>query len=135
MVKYNCKQLKLIETPFELKPNIGEPESFYIKNNSIHLYPTPIEKGLVTIDYFTLAIGESADGNEIYSLKKGSDSLNIPTYLEELMKDAIITRTMLNSIASESDENYSAYLKQADKAYKRLIKYSKGISKDKKIRF
>ena len=54
---------------------------------------------------------------------------------EELMKEAIITRTMLNTIASESDENYSAYLKQADRAYQLLIKYSKGVGQDKSIRF
>ena len=38
---------------------------------------------------------------------------------------------MLNTIASEGDENYSAYKKQADKAYRLLIKYSKGVGKDK----
>ena len=51
------------------------------------------------------------------------------------MKEAIITRTMLNTIASESDENYSAYKKQADRAYKLLIKYSKGVGQDKSVRF
>ena len=51
------------------------------------------------------------------------------------MKEAIITRTMLNTIASENDENYSAYLKQAREAYKLLIKYSKGVGKDKVVKF
>ena len=51
------------------------------------------------------------------------------------MKDAIITRTMINTIASESDENYSAYAKQADRAYRLLIKYSKGVGQDKSVRF
>ena len=83
----------------------------------------------------TLALGESADGEEIYSLKKDSDVLTVPVHLEELMKEAIITRTMLNTIASESDENYSAYLKQADRAYKTLIKYSKGVGLDKSVKF
>ena len=83
----------------------------------------------------TLAIGENAQGEEIYSLKKDSDILTVPTYLEELMKEAIITRTMLNTIASENDENYSAYLKQAREAYKLLIKYSKGVGKDKVVKF
>ena len=59
----------------------------------------------------------------------------MPAHLEELMKEAIITRTMLNTIASESDENYSAYLKQADRAYKLLIKYSRGVGQDKSIKF
>lgn len=83
----------------------------------------------------TLAIGENEQGEEIYSLKKDSDRLSIPIHLEELMKEAVITRTMLNSIASESDENYSAYFKQADRAYKLLIKYSKGLVKDKTVKF
>ena len=72
---------------------------------------------------------------DLKGLKKDSDVLTVPPYLEELMKEAVITRTMLNTIASEGDENYSAYLKQADRAYKLLIKYSKGVSKDKIVKF
>ena len=134
-VKHNSVLLKYIENPIELDSKTGNPESFYIKNNKIVLYPTPVEKGIVTIDYMTLAIGENAQGEEIFTLKNDSDKLIVPTYLEELMKEAIITRTMLNTIASESDENYSAYKKQADKAYKLLVKYSKGVGKDKVVKF
>lgn len=134
-VKHNSVLLNFIEKPLELKAKIGTPEGFYIKNDKIVLYPTPQEKGIVTIDYMTLAIGENAQGEEIFSLKKDSDVLTVPLHLEELMKEAIITRTMLNTIASESDENYSAYLKQADRAYKLLIKYSKGVGQDKTIKF
>ena len=107
----------------------------FIKNDKIVLYPIPQEKGIVTIDYMTLAVGENAKGEEIFALKNDSDVLSIPAYLEELMKEAIITRTMLNTIASESDENYSAYFKQADRAYKLLVKYSKGVGKDKVVKF
>ena len=114
--------LNFIKNPLNLEPRMGVPEGFYIKNDKIVLYPTPQEKGLVTIDYMTLAIGENAQGEEIYSLKNDSDILSVPLHLEELMKEAVITRTMLNTIASESDENYSAYLKQANRAYKLLIK-------------
>lgn len=134
-VKYNSKLLKFIDKPLELVPQLGEPDGFYIKNNKIVLYPAPQEKGMVTIDYMTLAIGENAEGEEIFVLKKDDDILTVPVYLEELMKEAIITRTMLNTIASESDENYSAYLKQADRAYKLLIKYSKGVGQDKVVKF
>ena len=134
LVKYNSKKLNLIDCSVELEIKYGIPESFYIKNDQIVLYPIPIEKGIVTIDYSTLAIGESAEGNEIYSLKKDSDILSVPVHLEELMKEAIVTRAMVNSIASESDENYTAYLKQADKAYKLLVKYSKGVGNDKSIK-
>ena len=134
-VKYNSILLNFIEKPLELDAKLGNPEGFYLKNDKIVLYPTPIEKGLVTIDYMTLAIGENAQGEEIFALKNDSDILTVPVYLEELMKEAIITRTMLNTIASESDENYSAYLKQADRAYKLLVKYSKGVGKDKVVKF
>lgn len=134
-VKHNSLLLDFIKNPLDLETKFGTPESFYIKNNKIVLYPTPQEKGLVTIDYTTLAIGENADGEEIFALKKDSDILSVPPHLEELMKEAIITRTMLNTIASESDENYSAYLKQADRAYKLLIKYAKGVGQDKSIKF
>ena len=135
MVKHNSKLLKFIENTTDLEPKLGTPEYFYLKNNNVVLYPTPIEKGIVTIDYLTLAIGENTQGEEIYALKKDSDILTVPAHLEELMKEAIITRTMINTIASESDENYSAYAKQADRAYRLLIKYSKGVGQDKSVRF
>ena len=135
LVKYNSKILELIEDTSELKLKIGNPEGFYIQNDKMVLYPIPEEKGLLTIDYMTLCVGENEKGEEIFSLKKDTDILSVPIYLEELMKEAIITRTMLNTIASENDENYSAYLKQADRAYKLLIKYSKGVGQDKKIKF
>ncbi len=133
-VKYNSELLKFIENPLELENIVGVPTGFYIKNDKIVLHPVPQEKGIVTIDYMTLAVGENAQGEEIFSLKKDSDILTVPVHLEELMKEAIITRTMLNTIASESDENYSAYLKQAERAYKLLIKYSKGVGQDKSIK-
>ena len=133
IVKCNSAILDFIEDSSELTPCCGVPDGFYISNNKIMLYPTPSEKYLVAVDYYTLAIGESAGGEELYSLKNSSDILSIPVYLEELAKDAIITKTMLNSIASESDENYSAYKKQADKAYKLLVKYSKGVAAEKKV--
>jgi hypothetical protein len=127
VVRYNSMILDLIENPEELPPKTGMPEGFYIKNDKIVFYPTPIEKGMVAIDYYTLSVGENASGEEIYSLKNDTDVLSVPIYLEGLLKEAIITRTMLNTIASESDENYSAYKKQADNAYKLLVKYSKGV--------
>ena len=50
------------------------------------------------------------------------------SFLNDLMAEV---SGMLNTIASESDENYSAYLKQADRANKLLIKYAKGVKLDK----
>ena len=134
LVRYNSNLLKFIENSTELEAEFGTPEYFYIKNNNLVLYPIPLEKGIVTVDYSTLAIGENENGEEIFSLKNDTDVLTVPAYLEELVKEAIITRTMLNTIASETDENYSAYAKQADRAYRLLIKYSKGVGQDKKIK-
>ena len=133
MVRYNEKFIRHIDNLSCLSPACGVPEGFCVKNDKVVLYPTPCCRDIVTIDYYTLAIGETAQGEEIYSLKNANDILTIPVYLEEIAKEAIITRTMLNSIASESDENYSAYKKQADKAYKLLVKYSKGVGQEKKV--
>ena len=123
VVKYNSSALNYEDSPNFLPSRCGVPDRFYIKNDKIVLYPTPCKKNILTIDYYTLVIGENISGEEIFSLKNPDDIIYVPVYLEELFKDAVITRTMLNSIASESDENYSAYKKQADKAYKLLIKF------------
>ena len=55
--------------------------------------------------------------------------------IEEIFKNAVISRAMLNSISSESDENYSAYKKQSEIAYRQLVKYSKGVGQDKRMMF
>ena len=135
IVKCNSSYLEYIENPSELKPKFGVPEGFYIQNESLVLYPCPSEKMIVSVEYMTLVVGETPDGEELYSLHNDTDILLVPTHLEELMKEAVITRTMLNTIASEKDENFSAYQKQAENAYRLLIKYSKGVKRDKSVRF
>lgn len=134
LVRYNSCLLKYIEDSSNLEYKTGVPEGFYIKNDKLMLYPVPAERGMVTVEYMTLAVGENSNGDEIYSLKNGSDILSVPPHLESLMQEAIITRTMLNTIASESDENFSAYKKQADRAYRMLVKYAKGVTVDKSIK-
>lgn len=133
-VKLNSNYLKLIDPSQALDSAQGIPNSFYIKGNKIYFYPTPAEKSMITIDYLTLAIGENKDGEEIFALKNQDDIITIPAHLEEIFKNAIISRAMLNSIASESDENFSAYKKQSETAYKLLIKYSKGVGLEKSVR-
>ena len=131
-IKINSKPLKLLKN----KPSgskYGIPDSFYIQGDKIFLYPIPMAQYIVTTDYLTLAIGENAAGEEIFALKEDTDVITVPAHLEELLKNAIISRTMLNSIASEGDENYSAYKKQSETAYRLLIKYSKGVGLDKNI--
>lgn len=131
-IKINSKPLKLSKEKQEGKT--GMPEEFYIQGQKIILYPTPKEKHIVTIDYISLALGENKDGDEVFSLKEDNDTLVVPEYLEELLKNAIISRAMLNSIASEGDENYSAYKKQSETAYRLLIKYAKGVGQDKVVK-
>ena len=133
-IRINSKSLKMLKN----KPSLnkyGTPENFYIQGEKIILYPIPIAQAFIKIDYVTLAIGENQDGDEIFKLENDTDIITVPTHLEELLKNAIISRTMLNSIASESDENCSAYKKQSETAYRLLIKYSKGVGLDKAVKF
>lgn len=132
-VKLGTKFLKRIETPENMDEKSGIPEGFYLNNDKIYFYPTPNEQSIVTIDYITLCIGENKDGEEIFTLKEDDDVVFVPTHLEELLKNAVISRAMLNSIASESDENFSAYKKQSETAYRLLVKYAKGVDGEKKV--
>ena len=133
-VKINSTTLKMIENPSKLDEKFGIPNSFYLKGDKIILYPTPSEKMILTIDYYTLAVGENSKGEEIFVLKNEDDIISVPIHLEELLKLAVISRAMLNSIASEHDENYSAYKKQSESAYRLLVKYSKGAGQDKQVK-
>lgn len=133
-VKLNSRALKLIKNTFDLEDKNGIPEGFYIRGSRLILYPTPAEKFIVSIDYLTLAIGENKKEDEIFTLEKADDIISVPDYLEEIFKNAVISRTMLNSISSEGDENYSAYKKQSEIAYKQLVKYSKGVWQDKIVK-
>ena len=134
-VKLGSKQLEYIENPDSIEIKSGTPEGFYIKDNSFFVNPVPTAQSIISIDYTTLAIGENAQGEEIFTLKNDDDTITVPAHLEELLKNAIISRTMLNSIASEGDENFSAYKKQSETAYRLLIKYAKGVGQEKAIKF
>ena len=133
-VKLGTKFLDLIEKPDLLGDSTGIPEGFFIKNNKIYFYPTPEAQSIITIEYTTLCVGENKSGDEIFALKNDDDIVDVPPHLEELLKNAVISRAMLNSIASESDENYSAYKKQSETAYRLLIKYAKGVDGEKRVR-
>ncbi len=133
LVKINSNYLDYITKPENLDNTDGLPKGFYIKDNKFVLYPKPKNQFIVTIDYTSLAIGENSNGEEIFVLKNDDDVISVPAYLEQLFQNAVIARTMLNSIASESDENFSAYKKQSETAYRLLIKYSKGVGLDKSI--
>ena len=133
-VKINSRPLKFIKNNLLLEEKQGIPEGFYIRGSKLVLYPTPSEKFIVTIEFLTLAIGENKNEEEIFVLKNEDDTILIPEHLEEIFKNAVISRAMLNTISSESDENYSAYKKQSEIAYKQLVKYSKGVGQAKFIK-
>lgn len=116
---------------FEVKS--GKPTGFYISNENIYLYPTPDNVYTVTIEYLTLAIGEDDFGSAIYSLQKEEDAINIPEKYEIIFKNVLITKSMLYAIASETDENYSGYKEQYDKAYKILLNYTSGLEKERRV--
>ena len=133
-VKLNSHLLKFIQNPLSLDEKQGIPEGFYVRGNRIIFYPAPAERFIVTIDYLTLAIGTNSEEDDIFTLKEENDVIVVPEHLEEVFKNAVISRTMLNSIASEKDENYSAYKKQSEIAYRQLIKYSKGVGPEKIVK-
>lgn len=133
-IKINSKPLKLITDTFSLEEKYGIPEGFYLRGQKLVLYPIPSEKFIVTIDYLSLAIGENSDEEPIFTLKNNDDIISIPSHLEEIFKNAVISRTMLYSISAEKDENYSAYKKQSEIAYRQLLKYSKLTMTDKKVK-
>lgn len=133
-VKINSNPLKFIANPINLSSQKGIPDSFYIKGNKIVLYPTPAERSIVTIDYLTLVIGENKNSEGIFYMQDKDDTFIVPAHLEELFKNTVISRTMLNTIASESDENYSAYKRQSENMFRQLVKYSKGVGLEKAVK-
>lgn len=133
-VKINGRKLKLIKNPLSLEEKSGIPEGFYLRGSNIILYPTPKEKFIVSVEYLSLALGEDKNEEEIFALKNADDIIFVPEYLEEIFKNAVISRTMLNTISCENDENYSAYKKQSEIAYRQFVKFAKGVVVDKKIK-
>lgn len=132
-VRIGKDYLEFLDNYETLEDKEDKPTGFYIKNDSLFLYPTPDDAYTVTIEYLTLAIGEDDFGDSVYSLKNDNDSINIPEKYENIFKNALITKSMLYAIASEQDENYSGYKEQYDKAYKILIHYTSGLNKDKRV--
>ena len=133
-IRINSRPLKLIKDRFLTEGRQGIPEGFYIRGSRLILCPAPSEKFIITIDYLTLALGEDKNGEDIFTLKNDDDIISVPEHLEEIFKSAVISRTMLKAISSEGDENYSAYKKQSEIAYRQLVKYSKGVWHDKAIK-
>ena len=111
----------------------GIPTNFYFSNNNLCLYPTPDKRYTISINFLTLAYSFKSDGTPIFELSDPEDIIDIPLHLNTLFKNALITKTMLYAISSKSDEIYSGYKEQFEKAYRLLVKYSKSINNDKKV--
>ena len=116
-----------------LETKSGTPTGFYVSNENIYLYPTPDNVYTVNVEYLTLAIGEDDFGTAVFSLVNDEDTIDIPEKYENIFKNALITKSMLYAIASESDENYSGYKEQYERAYKILLDYTFGLKKERKV--
>ena len=132
-VRIGKNYLEFLDDYETLEDREGTPTGFYIKNDSLFLYPAPDDVYTVTIEYLTLAIGENDFGDSVYFLQNDEDTIDVPEKYENIFKNALITKSMLYAIASEQDENYSGYKEQFDKAYKILISYTAGLDKEKRV--
>ena len=111
----------------------GIPTNFYFSNNALCLYPIPDNRYSISINFLTLAYSFKSDGTPLFELSNPDDTIDIPLHLNTLFKNALITKTMLYAISSKSDEIYSGYKEQFEKAFRLLVKYSKSINNDKKV--
>ncbi|MBQ6516300.1 hypothetical protein IJI31_03880 [bacterium] len=130
-ISLNGERLILSESEYEDKEDL--PQKFYFKNNYICLNPIPDKRYKVDMSFLTLAYSVKSDGTPVFELKNEEDLIDIPDYLNTLFKNALITKTMLYSISSKSDEIYSGYKEQFEKAFRLLVKYSKSVNTDKKV--
>lgn len=130
-VKYNSSILDMIQSADNLEQKQGEPESFYIEDNEFCVYPTPDNTYTIKIGYSTFYTACDKDDEEKATLKEDDDYVNVPEIYEELFRCALLPLSMMYLIASETDENYSAYKWQYERALKKLIKQTQGIKKER----
>ena len=132
-VKYGNKFLSY-EPDYEvLEEKTGEPESFYIKNDKLYLYPIPDGIYNIVVDYHTFYTAKNSRGISKATLEDEDDYIDIPVKYEHLFKMALMPLAMIYAIASDTDENHSGYQKQYNEAYKNLVNYCHGFELDKRI--
>lgn len=112
----------------------GKPEYFFLKNDKIYFYPTPDGVYTIDIDYATIFAAKNKKGISKATLENEEDYIDIPEKYEQLFRSALLPLAMAYAIASETDENYSGYMKQYNDAYKVLVQNTKGLKKDRVIR-
>lgn len=125
-VRSGTEYLSYLSNPETLEDDTGEPEYFYIKDNKIYLYPTPDDIYSITVDYYLIPFGLTADNEEIFKLENDDDYINIPEVYEDLFKNCIISKAMVYALADQSDENHSGYTQQFDEALEVLLKFCEG---------
>lgn len=129
------KYLEFVENPELLEFELGKPEGFYIKNNNLCFYPAPDEQYVINIDYLTFSVGVDADNKPIYALCDADDKIVIPEKYEQLFLNALMSKSMMYALSSTSDENYTGYAIEYERAYKLLIKSAGGRKKNRRISF
>lgn len=110
----------------------GTPKKFYVKNDKIHLYPTPDANYNMEVEYWTIFAACDENGDSKATLEEETDYIDVPEKYEYLFKAALLPLCMVYAIASDSDENHSGYKRQYDEAYKILCDYARGVEVEKK---
>jgi len=111
----------------------GEPESFYFMDDKLYLYPTPDGAYSINIEYLSFEAACNEDDETKSNLEEETDYINIDEKYEDLFKMTLLPLAMTYLIASESDENYSQYKEQYERAYKNLIDFCRGAEIEKHI--
>ena len=116
-----------------LEEKEGEPEKFYYHNDKLYLYPTPDATYKVDVDYWALFSACNKEEESKATLELEDDYIDIPEKYEHVFKMALLPLAMTVAIANETDENYSGYYKQYEKAYKILIDFCRGLDTEKRM--
>ncbi len=117
----------------DLETNTGTPTNYYLKGDYLCLYPVPDTNYDIMVDYNTLIVGVSGNWEELYTLEKATDTLDITPKYERLFLNALATKAMAYAIASKTDENYTGYEDQYKGAYDKLIDSVRGISTSRTV--
>ena len=112
----------------------GTPSTFFIKDDYIYLCPIPDDVYNIDIESLSIFPAMSEDGEPKGTLTEENDYIDVPERYETLFLHALMPLAMyLYLIASDSDENWSGYKLQYERALKNLIEFSKVLETDRTI--
>ena len=132
-VTFDDEYLSYVLDGSNYKNETGEPEAFTLQNDKLVVYPTPDERYEIKVGYLSNTPVCDVDDNPKYNFSEDNDYLNISEKYEDMFKNTLLPLAMVYLIASETDENYSAYMWQYERALKKLVKISVGINADRSI--